>query len=104
MGRVFFDADADFENILLEATKRNNSEEIELIIKNINSQVYPDHVTLSKTIMQMVDELDPFDRDSVVDHVMENMSPENKSLFKPQAILEVSRQKSKRWLKFGCFS
>ena len=91
------------EGFLDEQWKRNNSNETKKIIDTLNSKMYGDYLELSVDLRRLVEEFDPFGKESVIDYIFKNLRPEHQSLFSPVKILMLKERRRRRWL-FGCFS
>lgn len=101
MVNVLATATAD---VLDLAMKQNNSEEIQKIVQAINSKVFEDYVSMAKAIRKQVQDLDPFDPESVIGYILDNVSPEHKKIMDPVQIViktELSTQSTTCWSR--CF-
>lgn len=103
---VIFNDPSKFKTDLLDASRRNDSMEIDKIIEILNGKTYSDYTELARDAMMFVDELDPFDREYTIEFIFDRLLPEHKELFNPVRIVLAScnfnrRRKS---LLSGCFS
>ena len=101
MVNVLATATAD---VLDSAMKQNNSEEIQKIVQTINSTVFDDYVAMAQAIRKQVRDLDPFEPESVIGYILDNVSPEHKKIMDPVQIvmaLSTRRQSTTCWSR--CF-
>lgn len=104
MSKVIFDA-SSFKNDLLNASRRNDTIEVNRIIEILNEKVYTNIHDLSMDLMRLVNELDPFDVKSTVDAIYRGLLPENKELFNPvNVIITYPHHPQRKRRLFGCFS
>lgn len=91
--------------VLENAVKVNDEAELKRIITDINERDFFESLHLIECIKKHVLELDPFDPEAVIRHIVENIESEKKSLLDPvNIIMEFNIQKKKRSRKlFGCF-
>lgn len=97
---VKLESSANLTEALEKAARINNVLELDKIIKDLNSFDFPDHKSLMKAIKIRIDDLDPFDPHSVIEYILENLSPELKNLMNPARMILLSNSKPKL---FGCF-
>lgn len=90
-------------DVLDSAMKQNNSEEIQRIVQAINSTVFDNYVSMAQAIRKHVEELDPFEPESVIGYILDNVSPEHKKIMDPVQIVLFStpRQSTTCWSR--CF-
>ena len=85
---------------LERATEVNNQNELNNILKELNDMNFVDYKSLVKQIRVHVKELDPFEPESIVKYILENIRPDLKKLVDPAHIILSSNSKPK-W--FHCF-
>jgi hypothetical protein len=83
-----------------QATRINNIDELNTIIEELNAKNFPDHKSFMKQIRVHISELDPFEPETVVNYILENVRPELKNLINPVRMILSSTSKPK-W--FQCF-
>jgi len=89
----------NLSDALESATKINNVAELKRIIDDLNSRNFSDHKSLIRCIREHVKDLDPFEPDTVVDYILDQIRPELKKLVSATSII-LSTSKPK-W--FQCF-
>jgi hypothetical protein len=96
---VRFESSTNLADALEKATRINNIEELNRIIEELNAKNFPDYKTFIKQIRLYVKELDPFEPETVVNYILDNIQPDLKKLIDPASmILSISKPK---W--FQCF-
>lgn len=91
------------EGFLDEQWKRNNSHETKKIIDTLNSKMYRDYLELSIELRRLVEEFDPFSKESVIEYIFKNLRPEHQNMFSPVKIVMLQERHRQQRL-FGCFS
>lgn len=97
---VSLDSSVCLSDALEKAARINNVEELTKIIEDLNSRTFTDYKTLVKHIRTHVRDLDPFEPESVVNYILDNIRPELKKLVDPANMILFSTSKPK-W--FQCF-
>ncbi len=94
------------EAALDEQWKRNNIHETNKIIDILNSKTYNDYLELSVNLRSLVEEFDPFSKESVIEYIFKNLRPEHQSMFSPvRIVMQQGRNLHRRRRRlFGCFS
>jgi hypothetical protein len=96
---VRFESSTNLADALEKATRINNIEELNKIIEELNAKNFPDYKSFIKQIRLYVKELDPFEPETVVNYILDNIHPDLKKLIEPaRMILSTSKPK---W--FQCF-
>ncbi len=104
MNSVIFDP-SKFKSDLLDASKKNDSAELETILKIINENVYNNHMDLSRHIMMLVNDFEPIDKERTIQYIFDNLSYENKELFDVVNVIKhYENSKQQKKLLSGCFS
>jgi hypothetical protein len=86
---------------LEQATRINNNEELNKIIEELNAKNFPDYKSFMKQIRVHMRELDPFEPETVVNYILENVRPELKNLVNPARMILSSSTSKPKW--FQCF-
>lgn len=84
-----------------KATESNNIIELTKIIHELNSNTFPDHKSLILKIRESLLELDPFEPETVVNYILNNIRPELRQLVDPVHMILTARTSKPKW--FRCF-
>ena len=91
----------NFADELSRVTDLNDSTEITLIIEELNSKKFSDHVQLSRELNKLVrDRLDPVNVRETTEKIFIDLLPEHRILFEPVSVI-VSTSPAER--SSGCF-
>lgn len=98
---VKLESHMNLADVLEKATRINNNEELNKIIEELNATNFPDHKSFMRQIMVYIRELDPFEPETVVNYILENVRPDLKNLVNPARMILLSSTSKPRW--FQCF-